>query len=112
MVEINWYGNDGRCYPLPGTVKEAVCGVCDVPMKVERNVFRTTSLVEAIAGRSHKCDAFTCSNVNEEWHKRIHDLKIDVYKAEIREAPVDYREKKAAAEKEILEILKKANPLS
>ncbi len=106
MVKIDWYGNEGRCYPLPGTVKKAVCGVCSTPMNVARSVLRTTSLVEALDGGSHRCDAFTCPNLQKGWHKRIYDLKMDVYKAEISGA-VDYWKKKAAAGKEIKKILKK-----
>lgn len=105
-MEIDWYGNGGRRYPLPGTVNEAKCGVCGALMTVERNVLRVTSLAEAMSGKSHKCDAFTCSNVNMDWHKRIYDLKMDVYLAAMNRA-IDYKKRKVAAAKEIKKILKK-----
>ncbi len=105
-MKIDWYGNVGRSYPMPETVQESRCGICGILMKVERNVLRTTSLAEAYSGGSHKCDAFTCPHVSEDWHKRICKLKTDVYLAEIHE-DVDYQKKKRAAEKEIRKLLKK-----
>src|SRR3989344_700738 len=99
MIEIDWYGNNGHCRPLPGTVKEVHCGICGTLMNVERNVLRVTSLAESMAGESHRCDAFTCPKANEDWHKRIYDLKMDVYKAGSSRA-IDYQKKKAAAKKE------------
>ena len=105
MIEINWYGNNGYNFPLPGTVRTAKCGVCGARMHVKRNVLGTTSYAEAVAGRKHRHDSFRCPRVGKDWHKRIYKLKIDVYLAEIRKA-ADYEEKKRAAEKEILRILK------
>ena len=107
MAEIDWYGNGGRCYPLPGTVKEARCGVCGALMNVVRDVVRTTSLAEALSDKGgHRCDAFTCPKVKEGWHERIYALKMDVYRAGMNR-DIDYDKKKAAAEKEIQEILAK-----
>lgn len=103
-MEINWYANHGRAYPPPGEKKEVLCGVCGVPMLVERNVMMATSLAEAIAGGQHACDVFSCPRISQSWHKRITKLKEDVYLAEINHQ-ADYPQKKAAAEQEIRKLL-------
>lgn len=105
MKEINWYGNDGRTYPDPGTVDRMECGVCDTSMDVERNVFRATTFAEHMGHARHLHDCFTCPNRKADWHQQIFALKMDVYAAEIQNA-LDYEERKQFAEKEILELLK------
>ena len=104
MRQINWYGNDGRCNPVPGTVETAECGVCGAQMNIRRNVLGPTSSVEAMAGRKHRHDSFVCPRIEEDWHKRIYRLKIDVYFSEINNA-VNKDETKKAAETEIVELL-------
>lgn len=105
MRQINWYGNDGRCNPTPGTIENAECGVCGARMNVERNVLGTTGFAEAVFGRKHRYDRFTCPRREENWHKRIYHLKMDVYVAEINGA-INYEEKKKSAGKEIIKLLK------
>lgn len=78
MHQIDWYGNDGRVNYEPGIVKRVDCGVCNIQMNVERNVLGATSSVEAMAGKKHRHDRFTCPYVEEDWHKRIYHLKMDV----------------------------------
>lgn len=102
--KINWYGNNGRCYPAPGTVKTAKCGVCDMQMKVKRNVLGPTSWIESMGHGKHLHDYFVCPNVNKDWHKRIYDLKVDVYLAETDNAS-NKSEIKKIAEKEITKLL-------
>lgn len=104
MYQIDWYGNDGRCNPDPDTMETATCGICSTQMSVERNVFGATSSVEAMAGRSHRYDRFTCPHVKEIWHKRIYRLKTEVYDAEIKDAD-NKDEIKEVATKEILILL-------
>ena len=105
MHKIYWHGNDGSSNPMPGTVETVDCGVCNIPMNVKRNVLGATSHIEVMAGRSHRHDHFFCSHIREGWHGMIYRLKLNVYTAEINK-DVDYEEKKKAAEKEIMEILK------
>ncbi len=83
MIKINWHGNDGRCYPIPGKIYSVDCGICGATMDVQRDVFMATSFVESLQGHKHYCDAFTCPNLEEEWHKIIHQLKLGVYMAKI-----------------------------
>ncbi|MDP1719180.1 MAG: hypothetical protein Q8L24_02010 [bacterium] len=104
-MEINWYGNDGSCNPLPGTMTTAICGVCGSQMNVKRNVLGTTSLAEAMSGNKHLYDKFTCPNKNKNWHLKICRLKMKVYKAEMNEAD-NLEELRKKTKKEILEILK------
>lgn len=104
MAKIDWHGNDGRSNPDPGTVAAVECGVCGENMEVKRDVFGPTSYAEAASGGGHRHDSFTCPNLRENWHKRVCQLKADVYFAEINQAP-DFEEKKKTAEKEIARIL-------
>ena len=104
MHQIDWYGNDGRFNPAPGTRVTVKCGVCGVQMNVRRNVLGPTSSTEAMAGKSHRHDRFTCPYLDENWHKEIYRLKTDVYFAEIY--VIDNRDKiKKAAEEEIIKLL-------
>ena len=80
--KIDWYGNQGRCGPEPGTVKTAKCGVCGKQMKVERNVLGATSWAESMAGRKHLYDSFRCPNIDKGWHERIVNLKVEALKTE------------------------------
>ncbi len=102
--KIDWHGNGGRCYPAPGTVKTANCGVCGMQMKVQRNVVGCTSWAESMARETHKHDRFTCPNINKSWHRRIYELKVDVYLAEIHNTS-NKNEIKKVAEKEIIKLL-------
>lgn len=107
-IEIDWYGNIGRAYPLPGTVEFLVCGVCGRQMNVKRNVDGPTSYVESLSGRKHKHDAFVCPCAKEKWHQKIYRLKMKVYIAEIDKKPDAIKIKKDA-EKEIIKILAERN---
>jgi len=79
MYKFNWDGNDGRCYPKPGEVAQAECGICGTQMNVERNVNGPTGFAEAMASRGHLHDSFTCPHLQESWHKRIAGLKMKAY---------------------------------
>lgn len=104
-MNIDWYGNDGRCNPLPGTMATAACGACGSSMNVSRNVLGPTSLAEAMSGNKHLHDQFSCPNKTADWHKRIIRLKNKVYLAEIHKDP-HFEQLKKRAGKEILEIFK------
>ncbi len=104
-MNIDWYGNDGRCNPLPGTVATAACGICGLQMNVTRNVFGPTGWAEAMSGNKHLHDRFACQNKDQDWHLKICRLKMEVYRAEMDEV-ANLRELKDKAGKEILEILK------
>ena len=107
VYKIDWHGNSGYCFPDPGTEESVECGVCGAQMSVKRNVMSATGLAESLASSKHLHDQFTCSNVNENWHKRICRLKMDVYLEELdQDDPIGYEKTKEAAEKEILELLK------
>jgi len=106
MRKINWHGNDGRCFPAPGTVQTAECGVCGAKMNVSRNVLGPTGFAEAMAGRKHRHDSFVCPHIAEDWHKRICRLKMDVYLEECGGDVIGYEKMKKAAEKEIRKLLK------
>lgn len=107
-IEIDWYGNIGRAYPLSGTVEFLVCGVCGRQMNIKRNVDGPTSFVESLSGKKHKHDAFVCPCAKEEWHQKIYRLKMKVYIAEINKEPSAAKIKKDA-EGEIIEILAERN---
>ena len=105
-IKIDWHGNGGRCYPAPRKVKTAKCGVCNSQMNVKRNVLGTTSWVESMAREKHRHDCFICPNINENWHKRIYRLKMDVYEEEISDRdPIGLEKMRQVAEKEIIELL-------
>ena len=107
-MKIDWLGNIGYCFPEPGTKDKINCGVCGVQMDVRRNVFGPTSWAMAVGGMKRLHDAFTCSRVGEDWHKRIYELKMDVYFAQLRgRSKIDCDKIKTAAAKEIRKILKK-----
>lgn len=104
--KIDWHGNGGRCYPVPGTVKEVKCGVCGGQMKVERNVLGATSWAESMGCEKHLHDSFSCLNINKDWHKRIYRLKMDVYREEIsQDDPIGLEKMKQKAKEEIMKIL-------
>lgn len=105
-MNIDWYGNDGRCNPLPGTMATAACGACGSSMNVSRNVLGPTSLAEAMSGNKHLHDQFSCPNKTADWHKRIIRLKIAMYKAEVLDEVLDLEGLRKNVEREILEILK------
>ncbi|MEK7076174.1 MAG: hypothetical protein AAB941_00720 [Patescibacteria group bacterium] len=104
--KIDWHGNGGHCYPAPGTVKTVKCGVCGTQMKVKRNVLGCTSWAESMGGGKHLHDRFKCPNLNEDWHKRIYRLKMDVYREEMDDCdPIGLKKMRQVAEKEIIELL-------
>lgn len=104
MIKIDWYGNDGRSHPAPGTVDSVECGVCGTNMNVTRNVIGSTSYAETISGGKHRYDNFECPQRGKIWHRQIYKLKSDVYLAEIDDDPF-YEEKRAATKKKILRLL-------
>ena len=75
MYKFKWQGNDGRCYPKPGIVDQAECGICGTQMNVERNVNAPTGSAEALGGGAHLHDCFTCPHFLESWHNKIVRLK-------------------------------------
>lgn len=79
MYKFDYKGNDGRCNPKPGEVKEVKCGICSAQMNVERNVLGATSFAEGISGHSHLYDRFTCPNFQRIWHREISNLKSKTY---------------------------------
>ena len=104
--DIDWHGNNGRCFPAPGTVKTAKCGVCGRQMNIERNVLGATSWAESMGGGKHLHDRFTCPHITQNWHKRIYRLKMDVYQEEINDNdPIGLEKMRQVAEKEIIELL-------
>lgn len=74
---MKWYGNDGRANPLPGVSESLRCDVCQAEMAVERNVHGPTGSAEAMSGRGHLHDAFTCPNLHTGWHYRIIVLRSE-----------------------------------
>ena len=105
-IKIDWHGNGGCCYPAPGTVKTAICGVCGMQMNVERNVLGATSWAESMGHGKHLHDRFTCPHRTQNWHKRIYRLKMDVYEEEISDRdPIGLEKMRQVAEKEIIELL-------
>lgn len=104
MHQIDWYGNDGRRNPNPGTIETAECGVCGAQMNVKRDVLGPTGLAEAMRGEKHKHDSFVCPRIEEDWHKQIYRLKMEVYRAEIDDKHNKNKFKKAAEEK-IIKLL-------
>ena len=108
MLEKFWYGTGSQYFSKPGTEKVATCGICNAKMKVRRNVLVSTCLAEALAGRKHRSDHFSCPRQNESWHERIYCLKTDVYKeARDHRDSIGLEKMKKAAKKEILKLLKK-----
>lgn len=59
---------------VPGEFEELSCRVCGEKLDVRRNVEGPTSSVEAMAGRKHLHDSFTCKNSNEKWHRQALSL--------------------------------------
>lgn len=62
-------------YPEPGKVERSYCNACDEEMDVERNVECATGMAEAMAGRKHLCDRFTCPNAGQDWHNQLIALR-------------------------------------
>ena len=79
MYKFNWKGNGGQCFPNPGEVKKAKCGICGARMNVERNVHGPTGFAEAMGGLAHLHDEFNCPHLMESWHMRIVVLKYEAY---------------------------------
>ncbi|MDO8466895.1 MAG: hypothetical protein Q7S83_02015 [bacterium] len=108
-MNIDWYGNDGSCNPLPGTMATATCGVCGSPMNVERNVLAPTGLAEAMSGNKHLHDRFTRPNKTRDWHAEINRLLMAIYIKEIDALvsfeKINLEELRKDAAKKILEIL-------
>lgn len=77
MYKFNRDGNSGRCYPEPGEVAQAECGICGTQMNVDRNVNGPVCFAEAMGPIGYLHDRFTCPNFTESWHKRIGYLKRD-----------------------------------
>jgi hypothetical protein len=106
VYKFNWAGNDGRCYPNPGEVKQAKCGICGTRMNVERNVLGPTGFAEAMAGRAHSHDCFTCPHLSERWHRKIASLKMEAYAHSVR---IDNEEEiRKDLEKKVRKILAEA----
>lgn len=106
-IEIDWYGNGGYCFPDPGTKESIECGVCGTKMNViGRNILGPTSWAESVARSKHLHDSFECPYLHRNWHKRIRQLKVDVYLAEIDDRG-DKKQIKKKAKKKIIKILTK-----
>ena len=102
--EIDWNGNDGCINHAPGTKDAVACGVCGTPMNVKRNALGPTSFGEAMTGKKHLHDCFTCPYVKEYWHKKIYSIKGGVFLAKIK-YPDNYEKLKEIARKKIIKIL-------
>lgn len=76
MYKFNWNGNNGYCYPEPGQVAQAECGICGTRMNVERNVLGPTGFAENLAGGKHLHDRFLCPNLAASWHDEIVIIKM------------------------------------
>lgn len=78
MRSIQWDRNSGYCFPDPGKVTKAFCGICDTRMTVRRNVLGPTCFAEAMAGHKHRHDSFYCPHYGKVWHTGIESLKNKV----------------------------------
>lgn len=57
--------------PDPGEHESMTCSTCGDAMDVERDVEGATGFAEAMAGRKHKYDRFTCPNAGTDWHVQV-----------------------------------------
>lgn len=57
--------------PECGKHESMNCPTCGDVMNVERDVEGATGFAEAMAGRKHKHDRFTCPNAGKNWHVQI-----------------------------------------
>ena len=58
----------------PGERDSMNCLACGMPMKVHRDCTGPTGWAEAMAGRGHPHDTFTCLNSGEDWHNELVEL--------------------------------------
>lgn len=63
--------------PDPGTETAMFCRACGANMDVTRNVTGPTGMAEAMAGKGHAHDSFTCPNVGAKWHWDICELMLE-----------------------------------
>jgi hypothetical protein len=65
----------------PGSENGPVyCSTCATEMDCQRNVLGTTSWGEAMAGRKHKFDQYTCPNAGTDWHNQVIGLLKEIAK--------------------------------
>ena len=91
--------NDGCVFSDPGKFKTLECGICGGPMNVERNRMGPTGFGEAMSRRKHLHDYFWCPKHDEDWHRRIQELKSEANDTESKKI-------KKILMKEIQEVLK------
>lgn len=61
--------------PEPGEEDKMYCGVCNSEMDVKRNVKGATGFAEAMSGKGHLHDAFSCPHAQKDWHNQARILK-------------------------------------
>lgn len=65
--------------PETGTFEGTVyCGVCNAKLDVEKNKTGATAFAEAMAGKTHQYDLYTCPNHKELWHIQISLLQREL----------------------------------
>ena len=64
--------------PSAGHQGTMYCDVCKEEMGFEPNVKGATSRGEAMAGKSHVYDRYTCKNAGENWHNQIISLLKEI----------------------------------
>jgi hypothetical protein len=57
----------------PGRHEQLRCPICGRVMSVEREVYRTTSMPEAVMGQRRLVDVFHCPDASQGWHHRLGD---------------------------------------
>jgi hypothetical protein len=65
-------------YTAPDTETKMSCKVCRSECKVERSKTGPTGYAEAVAGRGHWHDEFSCPNRGKLWHDQALNLVLEL----------------------------------